>query len=129
VLPFDIFMIGGEEAVSILPDKAAKEMFQEGIVRILKRSTITNSASQCQRNMFLIPHDNADLTVLPVDTHQCPGHPSARPFASSDSPVISFNCTSDQSNTNTVVSSSTAISTNSPDFPCNTLRPSQSCNA
>jgi len=45
LLPFDIVIIGGEEAVSILPDKAAKEMFQEGIVRILKRSTITNSAS------------------------------------------------------------------------------------
>jgi hypothetical protein len=38
-------MIGREEAVSILPDKAAKEMFQEGIVRILKRSTITSSVS------------------------------------------------------------------------------------
>jgi hypothetical protein len=104
-------------------------MFQEGIVRILKRSTITSSVSWCQRNMFLIPHDNADLTVLPVDIHQCPGHPSARPFASSNSPVLSFNCTSDQSNTNTVVSSSTAINTSSPDIPCNTLRPSQSCNA
>jgi len=37
-------MNGGEEAVSILPDKAAKEVFQEGIVRILKKSTITSSA-------------------------------------------------------------------------------------
>jgi hypothetical protein len=68
-------MMGGEEAVSILPDEAAKEMFQEGIVRILKRSTITSSASRCQRNMFLIPHDNADLTILPAVIHQCPGHP------------------------------------------------------
>jgi hypothetical protein len=38
-------MIGGEEAVSILPDKLAKEVFQQGIVRIPKRSTITSSAS------------------------------------------------------------------------------------
>jgi len=38
-------MLGGEEAVSILPDKVAKEMFLEGIVRILKRSTIISSAS------------------------------------------------------------------------------------
>jgi hypothetical protein len=38
-------MIGGEEAVSILPDKVAKEMFQQGIVKILNRFTITNSAS------------------------------------------------------------------------------------
>lgn len=75
VLPFDVVMMGGEEAVSILPDEAAKEMFQEGIVRILKRSTITSSASRCQRNMFLIPHDNADLTILPAVIHQCPGHP------------------------------------------------------
>jgi hypothetical protein len=37
-------MIGGEEAVSVLPDKAAKEIFKQGIVRILKRSTITISA-------------------------------------------------------------------------------------
>jgi hypothetical protein len=37
-------VIGGEEAISILPDKAVKEMFKQGVVRILKRSTITSSA-------------------------------------------------------------------------------------
>jgi hypothetical protein len=38
-------MVGGEDAASILPDEAAKEMSQEGIVRILKMLTITSSAS------------------------------------------------------------------------------------
>jgi len=38
-------MIGGEDAVGILPDEGAKEVFQEGIVRILKMSAITSSAS------------------------------------------------------------------------------------
>jgi hypothetical protein len=32
VLPFEVVMIGGEEAMSRLPVKLAKEIFQQGII-------------------------------------------------------------------------------------------------
>jgi hypothetical protein len=121
VLPFDIVMIGGEEAMSILPVLLAKETFQEGIIRIPKKSAITSSASW-QRDMF--PYHLIMRTSQSYQQTSTNALATLQPdhcLIQLTSHQVSFNCTSDQSSASIVVSSRTASNTSSSDFPCDTL--------